>query len=174
MSKDPIGLEGGLNLYVFCGNNPVNFVDPWGEDEIEIGVVDELASVLSEPIDIALSKIRTSIGKLRNNILGEPELDPNETPVFEPGRPQFLTGDDLMDFAYLAMTRSGGRSVKLGASGKPRINTTRYSTQKAAKDAARAAGNGKPIKHPSPRRGSRHYHPTNSDGTKKPGTHYEY
>ncbi len=30
LSKDPIGLEGGLNLYVFCGNNPVNFVDPWG------------------------------------------------------------------------------------------------------------------------------------------------
>jgi len=32
LSKDPIGLEGGLNLYVFCGNDPVNFVDPWGED----------------------------------------------------------------------------------------------------------------------------------------------
>jgi len=30
LSKDPIGLEGGMNLYVFCGNNPVNFVDPWG------------------------------------------------------------------------------------------------------------------------------------------------
>jgi len=31
LSKDPIGLEGGLNLYVAFGNNPVNFVDPWGE-----------------------------------------------------------------------------------------------------------------------------------------------
>ncbi len=30
LSKDPIGLEGGLNLYVFCGNDPVNFVDPLG------------------------------------------------------------------------------------------------------------------------------------------------
>jgi RHS repeat-associated protein len=30
LSKDPIGISGGLNLYAFCGNNPVNFVDPLG------------------------------------------------------------------------------------------------------------------------------------------------
>ncbi len=30
LSKDPIGIAGGLNLYVFCGSNPVNFVDPFG------------------------------------------------------------------------------------------------------------------------------------------------
>jgi len=31
-SKDPIGLEGGLNLYVAFGNNPVNYRDPTGTD----------------------------------------------------------------------------------------------------------------------------------------------
>jgi len=30
LSKDPILLEGGFNLYAFCGNDPVNFADPWG------------------------------------------------------------------------------------------------------------------------------------------------
>ena len=30
ISKDPIGIAGGLNLYAFCGNNPVNFTDPFG------------------------------------------------------------------------------------------------------------------------------------------------
>ena len=30
LSKDPILLEGGLNLYVFCGNDPVNYCDPSG------------------------------------------------------------------------------------------------------------------------------------------------
>ena len=30
LSPDPIGISGGLNLYAFCGNDPVNFVDPSG------------------------------------------------------------------------------------------------------------------------------------------------
>lgn len=30
LSKDPIGISGGLNQYVFCGNNPVNKRDPFG------------------------------------------------------------------------------------------------------------------------------------------------
>ncbi|TFH13579.1 MAG: hypothetical protein E4H02_11580, partial [Lentisphaerales bacterium] len=30
VSKDPIGISGGLNQYVFCGNNPVNKRDPSG------------------------------------------------------------------------------------------------------------------------------------------------
>jgi RHS repeat-associated protein len=30
LSKDPIGISGGLNQYVFCANNPVNFIDPYG------------------------------------------------------------------------------------------------------------------------------------------------
>ncbi len=31
LSKDPIGINGGLNQYVFCGNNPVMFGDPEGK-----------------------------------------------------------------------------------------------------------------------------------------------
>jgi RHS repeat-associated protein len=30
LSKDPIGISGGLNMYAFCGNNPVNFTDAFG------------------------------------------------------------------------------------------------------------------------------------------------
>jgi len=37
LSKDPIGMSGGLNQYVFCGNNPVMFVDPWGLWGVQFG-----------------------------------------------------------------------------------------------------------------------------------------
>jgi uncharacterized protein RhaS with RHS repeats len=30
MNRDPLGEEGGINLYGFVGGDPVNAVDPWG------------------------------------------------------------------------------------------------------------------------------------------------
>ncbi len=30
INRDPLGEAGGINLYQMVGNNPVNFVDPWG------------------------------------------------------------------------------------------------------------------------------------------------
>ncbi|OHB56974.1 MAG: hypothetical protein A2173_09250 [Planctomycetes bacterium RBG_13_44_8b] len=30
LQPDPIGYTAGLNMYTYCGNNPVNFVDPYG------------------------------------------------------------------------------------------------------------------------------------------------
>ena len=37
LSKDPIGINGGLNQYVFCGNNPIMFIDPLGLWQITLG-----------------------------------------------------------------------------------------------------------------------------------------
>ena len=30
LQKDPIGISGGLNTYLYCNNNPVNYIDPLG------------------------------------------------------------------------------------------------------------------------------------------------
>ena len=39
LSKDPIGLNGGLNLYAFCGNDPVGKIDPLGTITPLIGAI---------------------------------------------------------------------------------------------------------------------------------------
>jgi RHS repeat-associated protein len=36
LTKDPIGLRGGINPYTYCGNNPVNCVDPQGTEPISL------------------------------------------------------------------------------------------------------------------------------------------
>jgi hypothetical protein len=64
---------------------------------------------------------------------------------------------------------------KLGPSGKPQVDVVNHPTQKRAKDAARAEGQGAPVKHTNPKKGGDHYHPTDKDGNKKPNsTHHEY
>jgi RHS repeat-associated protein len=38
LNKDPIGLAGGLNQFIYVGNNPLSFIDPWGEALILYGM----------------------------------------------------------------------------------------------------------------------------------------
>jgi RHS repeat-associated protein len=36
LSRDPIGEEGGINLYGYVGNNPINLWDPLGLEDIQV------------------------------------------------------------------------------------------------------------------------------------------
>jgi len=41
VNRDPIGYNGGMNLYAYCGDNPINATDPMGTDfDIDVPVWD--------------------------------------------------------------------------------------------------------------------------------------
>jgi len=42
ISEDPIGLAGGINLYLYVGNDPINWIDPWGLEVVSGVIVDVL------------------------------------------------------------------------------------------------------------------------------------
>ena len=89
LSPDPIGISAGLNLYLFCNNNPVNFIDPEGLWGIMIGdfligsgdpylVIDE--EVVEEiPVGVVAVVDGMINSKLNNTadlaeFLGQPEI----------------------------------------------------------------------------------------------------
>ena len=53
LSKEPIGLSGGLNLYAFCGNDPGNNFDPFGFDiwigKSQIGILPHRSINIGNP-----------------------------------------------------------------------------------------------------------------------------
>lgn len=68
---DPIGLAGGLNLYQYCGNDPVNFVDRFGQAPEPVTIPGLSAAQVQQYIDTLRAQAR-AFGLLAAN----PSLSP--------------------------------------------------------------------------------------------------
>ena len=59
LSPDPIGISGGLNLYAFCGNDPVNYIDP--EGNIHFLISAGIGALVNGAIDV-IAQVSTGAG----------------------------------------------------------------------------------------------------------------
>ena len=65
MKKDPIGWEGGINLYGFVYNNPISFIDNYGLrvpsscQEIFDDTIDAMLDYFSSTLDAIMNDLKT-------------------------------------------------------------------------------------------------------------------
>ena len=109
LSKDPIGISGGLNQYVYCANNPINFIDPFGlrltAGEIANIVFNETRSLSGAGIDDARQNMIFAIinGDENEELTGQkrPKSAPKTACVPEEEQ---STYDDIVDQVLQALS----------------------------------------------------------------------
>jgi RHS repeat-associated protein len=97
ISRDPIGIAGGINLYGYARNNAVNWVDVDGNNPLLWPIITLVAILVGEPLDKAVENASTDAedypypGRV-GPPTPTPTLVPTNTPVVTPTPPP--GGDD--------------------------------------------------------------------------------
>jgi RHS repeat-associated protein len=188
-----------LGLYSYTWNNPVVLRDPDGLSPIEIGM-EVLERVEESPAGqwvarAAGSIVGAALGLLMGSGLGRSPYPTVDSRYFTGGGREQIR----QELSQPLMNENGGakpatpaapataaeaeraKSVakgipesQIGPSGKPKIHTADMPNRKAAEDAAKSAGSGKPMKHPNDKGQPPHFHPTDANGNKIPGPHFNF
>jgi uncharacterized protein RhaS with RHS repeats len=115
ISEDPIGFEGGLNLYAYVGGNPIMFVDPNGFSAERIGISQaQIAQFQQDAFDIAIgfalpvskaeSLIKGAVNKLGRTV--SDTLPKGITRVSKDAVP--VSSRDIIDATRPGAQRTGG------------------------------------------------------------------
>ncbi len=110
LSPDPIGISGGLNLYAFCGNDSVNFVDPEGTGPFKI------VRILANGGKKVIGKVYDRDDAVRLLKEGEDICSDNRSKAKEiakiagGGKKPIWEKHKIGDYHYHTADRSGGHS----------------------------------------------------------------
>ena len=84
LSRDPIGEDGGLNLYAFCGNNPVDRFDKLGEAYFALRRLEGFEAIPKLPTSNRLDKNNIEIA--HEHLFFEDGDNPSNLGFFEDGQ----------------------------------------------------------------------------------------